>query len=89
MLASSDFFALERKARLASERSAEARAGLQRKSKKIGRQVGSLSFSCDFLHFCHCGVPRQIGRTSTFQRGCKRPQLLVPPNPPEALLRPQ
>ena len=33
-----DFVALERKARLASERSAEACAGLQRKSKKIGRR---------------------------------------------------
>ena len=39
-LANSDFFALERKARLASERSAEACAGLERKSKKIGRRKG-------------------------------------------------
>ena len=36
----SDFFALERKARLASERSVEARAGLERKSKKIVRRMG-------------------------------------------------
>lgn len=35
-----DFFALERKARLASERSEEACAGLERKSKKIGRRKG-------------------------------------------------
>ena len=32
-----DIFALERKARLASERSVEARAGLKRKSKNIVR----------------------------------------------------
>lgn len=38
----SDFFALERKARLASERSAEACAGLERKSKKIGRRKGEV-----------------------------------------------
>ena len=37
MVRVSDFFALERKARLASERSVEACAGLERKSKKIGR----------------------------------------------------
>jgi len=36
----SDFLALERKARLASERSVEACAGLQRKSKKIGWRKG-------------------------------------------------
>jgi len=41
-LANSDFFALERKARLASERSAEACAGLQRKRKKIGRRKGEV-----------------------------------------------
>ena len=89
VLASPDFFALERKARLASERSGEACAGLQRKSKKIGRQQGVLSFSCDFFHSCHCGGVGQIGGTCTFQPGCQRPELLVPPNPPEALLRPQ
>ena len=38
----SDFFALERKARLASKRSAEARTGLERKSKKIGRRKGEV-----------------------------------------------
>jgi hypothetical protein len=38
----SDFLALERKARLASERSAEARAGLVRRSKKIGWRKGEV-----------------------------------------------
>lgn len=45
----SDFFALERKARLASERSAEACAGLQRKSKKIGWRKG-VEVSGDGFH---------------------------------------
>lgn len=44
----SDFFALERKARLASERSAEACAGLQRKSKKIGWRKGEEVCGDDF-----------------------------------------
>ena len=44
----SDFFALERKARLASERSGEACAGLQRKSKKIGWRKGGEVSGGDF-----------------------------------------
>lgn len=44
----SDFFALERKARLAPERSAEARAGLERKSKKIGRRKAEVP--CGWFH---------------------------------------
>ena len=40
MGATSDFLALERKARLASERSGEACAGLERKSQKIGPKMG-------------------------------------------------
>ena len=53
----SDFFALERKARLASERSEEACAGLQRKSKKIGWRKGE-EVSGDGFHaaFLICAV---------------------------------
>jgi hypothetical protein len=53
----SDIFALERKARLASERSEEACAGLQRKSKNIGWRKGE-EVSGDGFHaaFLICAV---------------------------------
>jgi hypothetical protein len=44
----SDILALERKARLASERSAKACAGLEWKSQNIGRRMGSVVRLHDF-----------------------------------------
>ena len=48
MVKVSDILALERKARLASERSGEACAGLEWKSQNIGRRMGVMVRPYDF-----------------------------------------
>lgn len=54
MVGGSDILALERKVRLASERSAEACAGLEWRSQNIGRRMGGVvqipDFHAAFLH---------------------------------------
>ena len=53
----SDILALERKARLASERSGEACAGLEWKSQNIGRRMGGVVWAQGFhAAFFHCDV---------------------------------
>lgn len=48
MVGVSDILALERKARLASERSGEACAGLEWRSQNIGRRMGVVVQFSDF-----------------------------------------
>lgn len=57
MVGGSDILALERKARLASERSVEACAGLEWKSQNIGRRMGGVVWAHGFhAAFFHCDV---------------------------------
>lgn len=56
MVGVSDILALERKARLASERSGEACAGLEWKSQNIGRRMGAVQFRVFHAAFFHCEV---------------------------------